>query len=55
MTSDEIYADVVGREVVPFPLRFDYDARVKKQEVYHPACHLTLGQYTNCRIPVSSR
>ena len=24
---DEIYADVVGKNIVPFPVRFDYDAR----------------------------
>lgn len=53
--EDEIYADVVARSIVPFPLRFDYDARdgVHK-EVDHPKSHLSLGQYENCRIPVTA-
>lgn len=53
--EDEIYADIVAKNVVPFPLRFDFDAREEVyQELDHPKSHLTLGQYTNCRIPVSA-
>jgi hypothetical protein len=38
-----------------FPIRFDYDMREGiYQELEHPKSHLTLGQYENCRIPVSS-
>ncbi len=51
---DEIYADIIMKNIVPFPIRFDFDIRdgvVKVLE--HPASHLTLGQYKNCRIPVS--
>jgi hypothetical protein len=51
--EDEIYADVIARNIVPFPLRFDYDASVH-QEVDHAKSHLTLGQYEHCRIPVSA-
>lgn len=53
--EDEIYADVIARNIVPFPLRFDYDARdgVHK-EIDHPKSHLSLGQYENCRIPVTA-
>ena len=47
--------DVVARNIVPFPLRFDYDAQGGgKQRGPHPRCHLTLGQYENCRIPVTA-
>jgi hypothetical protein len=50
---DEIYADVVARNIVPFPVRFDFsDDASKFVEVHHPYSHLTLGQYENCRIPV---
>lgn len=53
--TDEIYADVIRRNVVPFPWRFDCDVR---DGVYvvgtHPKSHFTLGQYVNCRIPVSA-
>lgn len=53
--EDEIYAEVIMRNIVPFPLRFDFDCREEVVvEMYHPKSHLTLGQYQNCRIPVSS-
>ena len=52
---DEIYADVIKRNIVPFPVRFDFDCRDEIfVEVDHPKSHLTLGQYENCRIPVSA-
>lgn len=53
--EDEIYAEVVMKNIVPFPLRFDFDCREEVVvEVDHPKSHLTLGQYQNCRIPVSA-
>jgi hypothetical protein len=53
--EDEIYADVVARNIVPFPVRFDFsDDEEKFVDVHHPYSHLTLGQYENCRIPVCS-
>lgn len=53
--NDEIYADIVKRNVVPFPIRFDYSDSVAKHiDIRHPKSHLTLGQYQNCRIPVHS-
>lgn len=52
---DEVYADVVDKGVVPFPLRFDYDSSEDVvKEIEHPVSHLTLGNYIGCRIPVSS-
>jgi hypothetical protein len=52
---DEIYAEVVARNIVPFPIRFDFNKdEAKFVEIHHPYCHLTLGQYENCRIPVSA-
>ena len=51
---DELYAEVMLRNVVPFPLRFDFDCREGvHRELDHPKSHLTLGQYENCRIPVT--
>ena len=53
--DDEIYADVIAKNIVPFPVRFDYDARDSSyQELLHPKSHLTLGQYEHCRIPVTA-
>ena len=53
--QDEIYADVVARNVLPVPIRFDYNAsKFDNKELTHPMSHMTLGQYKNCRIPVSS-
>ena len=52
---DEIYAEVVNKGVVVFPFRFDFDIRDDVVvDVEHPMSHLTLGQYLNCRVPVSS-
>ena len=53
--DDAMFTEVVFRNIVPFPLRFDYDSRNEVFiEVHHPKSHLSLGQYKNCRIPVSS-
>lgn len=53
--NDEIYADVIARNIVPFPVRFDYDVREGHyRELVHPKSHLSLGQYENCRIPVTA-
>ena len=52
--EDAIYADVVAKNIVPFPVRFDYHARDDQRELPHPKSHLTLGQYENCRIPVTA-
>lgn len=53
--EDAIYADVIAKNIVPFPVRFDFSDDVDKfVDVHHPYSHLTLGQYENCRIPVCS-
>jgi hypothetical protein len=51
--EDEIYADIIAKNIVPFPLRFDFDNN-NFTECEHPKSHVTLGQYKNCRIPASS-
>jgi hypothetical protein len=52
---DEIYADIIARNIVPFPIRFDFsDDPAKFVEIHHSRSHLTLGQFKNCRIPVCS-
>jgi hypothetical protein len=53
--EDNIFADILKKNIVPFPLRFDFDCREEVvKEIDHPQSHLTLGQYQNCRIPVSA-
>jgi hypothetical protein len=53
--EDEIYADILSKNIIPFPLRFDFcDDPEKFVDVHHPYSHMTLGQYENCRIPVFS-
>ena len=53
--DDDIYAARFAVSSVPFPLRFDYDANNERhQEIVHAKSHLTLGQYENCRIPVTA-
>lgn len=48
-----IYAEIIEPSIVPVPIRFDFD-RKSFEEVHHPMSHVTLGQYKNCRIPVSA-
>lgn len=53
--EEVLYADVVDKRVVSVPLRFDYDARDHVViPLDHPSSHLTLGQYSGCRIPVAA-
>jgi hypothetical protein len=50
--QDEMYGDVVFRNVVTTPIRFDFD-RDAFVDYDHPMSHMTIGQYKNCRIPVA--
>ena len=50
--DDEIYGDIVDRNIVTVPIRFDFDP-ASFVELEHPKSHMTLGQYKNCRIAVS--
>ena len=53
--SDEIFANVTMQNIVPIPLRFDFDCcKDVAVDVDHPKSHFTLGQHKNCRIPVSA-
>lgn len=52
---DELFLEIVQRRIVPFPLRFDFDARDGVHvDVTHPKSHLTLGDVKGCRIPISA-
>ncbi len=53
--TDELYLDFLDPSIVPFPIRFDFGLEeTANSPIVHPRSHLTLGQYQNCRIPVSS-
>lgn len=53
--EDELYGDILDKRIVTVPIRFDFDNDDMVYEpIEHPISHLTLGQYKNCRIPVSS-
>lgn len=49
---DEIYADIIKKNIVAFPIRFDFNIEEIDSDIHHPKSHGTLGQYSNCRIPV---
>lgn len=52
---DVLFIEIVQRRIVPFPMRFDFDAREGVYiDVVHPKSHLTLGDVKGCRIPVSA-
>lgn len=52
--SDDGYLDNIARNTVPVPVRFDFNADTVESEPAHPNSHLSLGQFENCRIPVSA-
>lgn len=54
--DDEQFGHEVERVVVvAFPIRFDYhSAEERHRAVVHPKSHLTLGDFPECRIPVSA-
>lgn len=49
---DELYGDILSKQIVRFPIRFDFDPK-NYRPIYHAHSHLTLGQFQNCRIPVT--
>jgi len=49
--TDILFAEVVMKDIVTTPVRFDFDPAAFEDYV-HPASHFTVGQYRNCRIPV---
>ncbi|MBG9771392.1 DUF2290 domain-containing protein [Bacillus spizizenii] len=51
--KEDLYADILAKNLVPVPIRFDYNRDEDGNPQFHHAkSHLTLGQYKNCRIPV---
>ncbi len=48
-SCDCIYADILKKNIVSVPIRFDY---ASEELPNHPYSHMSLGQYKNCRIPV---
>lgn len=53
LDESHYYSDVVKRSILPVPIRFDFDP-INACDLRHPVSHLTLGQFKNCRIPVSA-
>lgn len=52
---DELFIEIIKRRIIPFPLRFDFDARDGVHiDTAHPKSHFTLGDVNGCRIPVSA-
>jgi hypothetical protein len=45
----DVYADFLAKNIVPVPIRFDFDEDVHDE--IHAKSHVSLGQYKNCRIP----
>ena len=51
--GEGVYADIILKHIVSFPLRFDYSPK-QHIDVTHPKVHMHLGLYKDCRIPVST-
>lgn len=47
------FSETTGRKIIYFPIRFDFD-KDTHTEFDHPISHLTLGNYPDCRIPLTS-
>ena len=53
--KDTLYGDVVRENIVPFPVRFDFSIdQHSYREIYHSYCHMTLGEFNHCRVPVDA-
>lgn len=53
--DDPVYAEVISKRILPVPVRFDADFRDDVEvETEHPASHVSLGQFTNCRVAATS-
>jgi len=52
--EEVMFAEIVDKRVMIVPIRFDYDRREGvNRDIDHPISHFTLGQFENCRIPVT--
>lgn len=52
--GNELFSEIYEKRAVVFPVRFDFDIDNNKYiEHDHSYSHLTLGNYSNCRIPVA--
>jgi len=50
--GNKLFSDIIDKKIIVFPIRFDYSEVWKDCE--HPKVHATFGNFTDCRIPVSS-
>lgn len=51
---DDLYLGSAARNIVPIPVRFDFNTHQVAGKGHHPDSHLSLGQFEHCRIPVSA-
>lgn len=53
--QDSVWGHVVSEFQMPVVVRLDYESTPESYKaIQHSSSHMTLGQYPNCRIPVSS-
>lgn len=53
--SLDMFSEFIDKNSLPVPIRFDYDDNEDYYvECTHTYSHLTLGNYQNCRIPVTT-
>ena len=53
--SKNLSVEILDVNTIYVPVRFDFSIDEKRyEEIKHPYSHLTLGNYKDCRIPVSS-
>ena len=50
--GSKLFSDIIDEKVISFPIRFDFTEDVHT-ELDHPKSHVTLGNLSDCRIPVS--
>ncbi|MFE4074401.1 DUF2290 domain-containing protein [Peribacillus sp. YIM B13477] len=55
LSQKEIYQEILYKNIVPFPIRFDYSKSDDDHiDIHHSKSHITLGHFKNCRIPVNA-
>ena len=54
LLRDNLHLGSAAKNTVPIPVRFDFSADRIESKWPHPESHLSLGQFRNCRIPVSA-
>ena len=49
--GNQLFTDILDKKTIIFPIRFDFSD--VHTDIIHPKIHATLGNYNDCRIPIT--